>query len=119
MSGNVRDNFLDVLLTGNANEEQIEEIVQDNQEKIEMISLDRIKEYPNHRFRKIKKWDEFVESIKQHGILMPLLLINDKDDPEKYIVLAGHNRRAAAIELKMPQIPAVIMNVDEIEASII
>ena len=121
MAGNVRDGFLDVLLTGNVNieEEQLNELVQENKEKIEMIPLDMIREYPAHKFRRIKKWDEFVESVKQHGILMPLLLTEDTNNPGEYVILAGHNRCAAAEELGMTDVPAILMDVDEIEASII
>ena len=69
MAGNVSDGFLDVLLTGNVNieAEQLNELVLYNQEKIEMIPLDMTREYPAHKFRRIKKWDEFLEIVTQHG----------------------------------------------------
>ena len=48
MAGNVRDGFLDVLLTGNVNieEEQLNELVQENKEKIEKVLVLCEKEFP-------------------------------------------------------------------------
>lgn len=122
MSENVgiRDSFLDVLLTGNIKTgENNSNMLDNHKDEIVNIPVAEIKEYPNHMFKRIAKWDEFVESIKEHGILMPLLVVEDKDEPGKYIAIAGHNRRAAAEQIGIKDVPAVILDIDEVEASVL
>lgn len=58
---------------------------------------------------------ELAESIKEHGILQPLVLTKfTKETPRgeepEYYLIAGHRRLAAAKMLKMPHVPAIIRN---------
>ena len=72
----------------------------------------------NH-FRKLdgENWEEFLASIKAHGILNPITVRPTARD--KYEILAGHNRVRAAKEAGLETIPANIKDVDDVEASII
>lgn len=55
---------------------------------------------------------ELAESIKNYGILQPLLLKKDKD---KYIVIAGERRWRAAKMLNLKEVPAKIMDLNDKE----
>lgn len=81
------------------------------------VQVDKLKDYSNHRFQRIKNWEEFKESIKAQGVLNPIIIRPAEEGT--YEILAGHNRTMAARELGLEEIPAIIKNVDDIEASVI
>lgn len=65
--------------------------------KIEQITV-------NGNVRKdLRLDDEFVASIREHGIIQPLI-INDG------VLVAGHRRLAAASILELPEVPVVLMD---------
>ena len=55
---------------------------------------------------------ELAESIKNYGILQPLLLKKDKD---KYIIIAGERRWRAAKMLNLKEVPANIIDLSDKE----
>ena len=83
------------------------------------IKLDNLTASPMNHFRKLdgENWEEFLASIKAHGILNPITVRPITRD--KYEILAGHNRVRAAKEAGLETIPANIKDVDDVEASII
>lgn len=83
------------------------------------IKLDNLTASPMNHFRKLdgENWEEFLASIKAHGILNPITVRPTARD--KYEILAGHNRVRAAKEAGLETIPANIKDVDDVEASII
>ena len=83
------------------------------------IKLDNLTASPMNHFRKLdgENWEEFLASIKAHGILNPITVRPIARD--KYEILAGHNRVRAAKEAGLETIPANIKDVNDVEASII
>lgn len=83
------------------------------------IKLDSLTASPMNHFRKLdgENWEEFLASIKAHGVLNPITVRPTARD--KYEILAGHNRVRAAREAGLETIPANIKDVDDVEASII
>lgn len=83
-------------------------------DSIQKISLNKIK--PNNQQpRKIFNQDKIVElasSIKEHGIIQPLVL---KQEEENYIIIAGERRWRAAKYLNLQEVPAVIMDISDEE----
>lgn len=81
---------------------------------IQRISLNKIK--PNSQQpRKIFNQDKIIElasSIKEHGIIQPLVL---KQEEENYIIIAGERRWRAAKYLNLQEVPAVIMDISDEE----
>ncbi|MBD2037733.1 ParB/RepB/Spo0J family partition protein [Leptolyngbya sp. FACHB-321] len=61
-----------------------------------------------------EKLNQLVESIKQHGILEPLLVRSSKDG--KYEIVAGERRYRAATMLGLTEVPVVIRNFNDQEA---
>ena len=61
------------------------------------VPVDKLKDYSNHRFQRIKNWEEFKESIKAQGVLNPIIIRPAEEGT--YEILAGHNRTMAAREL--------------------
>lgn len=74
--------------------------------------------FSNHPFkvRDDKKMDELIQSIKESGIMTPILV---RPDPKGgYELISGHRRLHAAIALGLPALPAVIKEMDDDEAVI-
>lgn len=60
-----------------------------------------LKDYSNNPRNNEKAIDPVMESIKQFGFLVPVLI--DEDD----VIIAGHTRKEAAIKLELQQIPCI------------
>ena len=89
--------------------------------KIEAILIEdsRLEDYPNQPFKLYDedKRKEMIESIKNFGIMQPLIVRPIKDG--KYQILAGHNRRSCARELGINKYPCIIKeNLSDDEAKI-
>ena len=52
--------------------------------------------------------DTLVESVKEHGILQPLLVRRDPDDPNSYEIVAGERRWRAAQLARLHEMPVVV-----------
>ncbi len=80
-----------------------------------MIPLNKIKN-DNNQPRKAFDNDKIVElteSIKTHGIIQPLIL--RKSDDESYIIVAGERRWRAAKIAGLKEVPAIIMELSEMD----
>lgn len=79
-----------------------------------MIALNKIKanEDQPRKYFDGEKIGELAESIKQHGIIQPLVL---KKEGNFYIIIAGERRWRAAKYLGINEVPAIIKDLDEKE----
>lgn len=91
----------------NKNEEQKEEKLQENFINIALIEAN--KEQPRKNFKK-EEMDELINSIKEYGIIQPILL---KRIGKKYEIVAGERRWRAAKALGLKKIPAIIKEYDD------
>jgi ParB family chromosome partitioning protein len=76
--------------------------------KIEMINLDNIepnKDQPRRSFDE-QALEDLANSIKEHGIIQPLVVVKLKSD--KYQIVAGERRYRAARLAGLDQVPALI-----------
>lgn len=88
-------------------------------EKIQNISRTRISPFPNHPFkvRDDEKMFEMVESIKEHGVLVPVL-IRPKADGD-YEMVAGHRRQRGCELAELDEMPCIIRDLTDEQATII
>lgn len=97
------------------------EIQSNDNNKPSLISLNLIKsndEQPRKAFDD-EKIAELAQSIKEHGIIQPIIL-NKKDD--YYVIVAGERRWRAAKLLGLKEVPSVVMDLtdkDILEISLI
>jgi len=72
------------------------------------MCFDRMEPFPNHRFKLYEgqKLADMVESIRQFGILLPILLWYTDDG--RYIILSGHNRVEAGSLAGLTKGPVII-----------
>ena len=82
------------------------------------IRFDQIYPFENHPFKVLDddKMTDLVESIKENGILVPVLV--RPDDEGSYEMISGHRRLHAAKAAGLSTIPAVIKEMTNDEATI-
>ncbi len=68
------------------------------------------------RYFDISKLEQLTESIRQHGILEPLLVRPSQEHPGKYELVAGERRYRAAKLAELTEVPVKIGNFGEEEA---
>ena len=61
--------------------------------------------------------DELAQSIRAKGVLQPLLVRRDPDDPTHYELIAGERRWRAAQRAQLHEVPVVIRDMDDREAA--
>ncbi len=84
------------------------------------MDFSRMEPFPEHKFKLYEgqQLDDMVESIRQYGILLPIILWHTEKG--KYIILSGHNRRNAAMLAGLTKGPVIIReNLTHNEATLI
>ena len=88
-------------------------------EKVVTLNPAEISDFPNHPF-KVKQDEamaEMVDSIRKYGVLVPAL-VRPKEDGG-YEMVAGHRRKFAAALAELTEIPWIVRNLTDDEATII
>ena len=88
-------------------------------EKVEEIDISKISDFPNHPF-KVKdddKMEEMVKSIKQYGVILPVI-VRPKDDGT-YEMISGHRRKRACELAGVKQIRTIVKDLSDDEATIL
>ena len=88
-------------------------------EKVVTLNPTEISDFPNHPF-KVKQDEamaEMVDSIRKYGVLVPAL-VRPKEDGG-YEMVAGHRRKFAAALAELTEIPCIVRNLTDDEATII
>ena len=113
-----------------------EERQADTQERVQSLPLDKLEPFPNHPFKVIDddKMLETVESIKERGVLVPVLVrpkndvgplpgvnvmvkgtmtgvITDMDG--NFEIVSGHRRHHASQLAGLTEIPAIVREMDD------
>ena len=71
-----------------------------------------------YQVRDDDEMDTLVESIREHGILTPLIVRPLEDTPNEYEVISGHRRLHAAQKAGISEVPAFVHAVSRDEAAI-
>lgn len=90
-----------------------EERQADAQERVQSLPLDKMEPFPNHPFKVIDddKMLETVESIKERGVLVPVL-VRPKNDGN-FEIVSGHRRHHASQLAGLTEIPAIVREMDD------
>ena len=83
------------------------------------IEISRIHSFVNHPFKVLDddKMDDLVESIKQNGVLTPVLVRPDKNN--SYEMISGHRRKFAAEKIGYRKVPVIIRVLKDDEAVVL
>ena len=88
-------------------------------EKVVTLNPADISDFPNHPF-KVKQDEamaEMVDSVKLYGVLAPALVRTKADGG--YEMVAGHRRKCAATLAGITEMPCIVRNLTDDEATII
>ena len=88
-------------------------------EKVVMLNPADISDFPNHPFkvRQDEAMAEMVDSVKRYGVLVPALVRPKADGG--YEMVAGHRRKCAATLAGITEMPCIVRNLTDDEATII
>ena len=83
--------------------------------KISINDITRNKFQPRKSFSK-ESLEELSNSIKEQGIIQPIVVRPDKTTDGKYEIIAGERRWLAAQKADLYEVPVVILNVDDLKS---
>ena len=86
-----------------------------------IIKLEDLEPFKNHPYKVIENesMTELIDSIKEYGILNPLLVRPLEGAESKYEIISGHRRYAAAQKLGMKKVPCTVHFIDRDAATVI
>lgn len=87
-------------------------------EKVQMIPVDKIADFPKHPYRVVEDDEMFnmAESIKKWGVIHPVI-VRPKEDGT-YEMISGHRRKRASEIAGRNEIKAIVRNMTDEEAII-
>jgi ParB family chromosome partitioning protein len=77
------------------------------------IAVDSLIANPHQPRQMFDAIDELVASIKEVGVLEPLLV---RDDRQGFQIISGERRYRAAVKAGLEEVPCIVLEVDEAEA---
>jgi len=83
--------------------------------KVLIKDLTRNKFQPRRQFAK-ESLEELTNSIKEQGVIQPIVVRPNKSSEGKYEIIAGERRWLAAQNAGLHEIPVVILNVDDVKS---
>lgn len=88
-----------------------------NTERVE-LPIKEMHGFRSHPFRvNIQELGSLIESIKEHGVLSPVIVRKDKN-ASGYEIISGHRRQMAASMAGLETVPAIILECDDDEAAV-
>lgn len=87
-------------------------------EKVQMIPLDKITDFPNHPYRVVEdeEMSNMADSIVKRGLIHPVIVRPKKDGT--YEMISGHRRKMASQMAGMTEIKAIVREMSDEEAII-
>lgn len=94
---------------------------QSDTDKVVEIEISKMHDFNGHPFRVLEdaKMAETVESIKTYGVLMPGIVRPLPARPGEYEIVAGHRRRHASELAGRTEMPVIIRELTDDEATVI
>lgn len=82
---------------------------------IQNINVNQLEPHPDNPRRELGDLSELAASIRKSGLLQNLTVVHSPDDPDKYRVIIGHRRFAAAKIAGLTELPCAIEEMDAAE----
>ena len=83
--------------------------------KISIKDIKRNKFQPRKHFTK-ESLDELTNSIKEQGVIQPIVVRPDRSSEGKYEIVAGERRWLASQNAGLHEIPVVILDIDDVKS---
>ena len=89
--------------------------IKNNINKLPITDLTRNKFQPRKNFNK-ESLDDLTNSIKERGVIQPIIVRTSEDNKNKYEIIAGERRWLAAQNAGFHEIPVVITEVNDLKS---
>ena len=89
--------------------------VNDEKSKISISSIIRNKYQPRKKFEK-ESLEELTASIRERGIIQPIIVRDSEDQEGMYEIIAGERRWQAAQNAGLHEVPAIIIKADNLKS---
>ena len=89
--------------------------VKENRTLISISSIIRNKYQPRKVFEK-ESLEELTNSIKERGIIQPIIARPSSDEEDKFEIIAGERRWQAAQYAGLHEVPVIVINVDNLKS---
>ena len=87
----------------------------DDKKNISISSLVRNKYQPRKKFDEISL-EELTNSIRERGIIQPIIVRPSSDEEDKFEIIAGERRWQAAQYAGLHEVPVVVINADNLKS---
>ena len=86
-----------------------------------IISIDKLHAFENHPYKvqDNEEMEALAESIKEHGIVSPIIVRPLENTTDEYEIISGHRRVMASRKAGITEIPALIVSLDRDAAAIV
>jgi ParB/RepB/Spo0J family partition protein len=113
MADHVTPTGADVATTGSTpNEPERPPAPAPDQREYALVPLDRIRLHPLNLRRELRELDELADSIRQNGLVEPVVLVPDpepaEDGSERFLLVAGHRRHAACVMARHDPVESIV-----------
>jgi len=106
---------LSALFGDQKSEPKKDEKISQDLNKAEIADLRPNKYQPRAHFNE-EKLNELANSIKKNGIIQPIAVREDKEDPGRYEIVAGERRWLAAQRAGLHEVPIITLDLNDNEA---
>ena len=89
--------------------------ITENKSTISISSIVRNKYQPRKKIEK-ESLEELTSSIKERGIIQPIIVRKSDDQDEKFEIVAGERRWQAAQNAGLHEVPAVVIKADNLKS---
>ena len=85
------------------------------------ISIEKLHAFENHPYKvqDNEEMDALAESIKEHGVVSPIIVRPLENTTDEYEIISGHRRVMASRKAGITEIPALIVSLDRDAAAIV
>lgn len=86
-----------------------------------IISIDKLHAFENHPYKvqDNEEMEALAESIKEHGIVSPVIIRPLENTTDEYEIISGHRRVMASRKAGITEVPALVVSLDRDAAAIV
>ena len=86
-----------------------------------IISIDKLHAFENHPYKvqDNEEMEALAESIKEHGIVSPVIVRPLENTTDEYEIISGHRRVMASKKAGISEVPALVVSLDRDAAAIV
>lgn len=86
-----------------------------------IIAIDKLRPFENHPYKvqDNEEMEALAESIKEHGIVSPVIVRPLENTTDEYEIISGHRRVMASRKAGITEVPALVVSLDRDAAAIL